>query len=143
MRLKHSWRLAAIAVCMGLWACKAAQAEPFKLRCEVEGKFPEASMKVQPARVTVELQAIGRHLYFTVIGPTYYEMRVSTLVTDDYLGENLTSGSQVGARRQEKRTQRETEILIERGSMELNAHHDVVQAGKTVRFKYAGKCRLA
>ncbi len=143
MRLVHHWRQAAIAVCMGLLACKAAQAEPLRLRCEVEGKLPEASAKVQPARVTVELQVIGRHLYFTVIGPSPYDMRVSTLVTDQYLGENLTSGSQVGARRQEKRTQRETEILIERGSMELTAHHDVVQAGKTLRFKYAGKCRQA
>lgn len=118
-------------------------AQTFKLSCDVEGKLSEGTVKVSAARVAVELQVIGRHLYFTVQGPPFYEMRVSTLVTEEFLGENLSSGTQIGARRQERRTQRETQLLIERGSMELTAHNDVSHAGKAQRFKYAGKCRQA
>ncbi len=121
----------------------AARAQPFKLQCEVEGKWPEGTPRVAPARVTIELQVIGRHLYFTVIGPTHYAMRVSTLVSEDFKGENLTSSSQIGARRMERSTSKETELLIERGSMELSAHNDVSLAGKVQRFTYAGKCRPA
>lgn len=133
----------ALMLALGGLGLSGAWAENFKLRCEVEGKFPESVPKVAPAQVTVELQLIGRHLYFKVVGPTYYEMRVSTLESDAFKGVNLNSGSRVGARRQERSTQRETEIVIERGSMELSAHHDVALSGKTHRFKYAGKCRPA
>ena len=132
---------AALMLALGLLGLSGAWAETFKLRCEVEGKFPESEPKVAPAQVTVELQLIGRHLYFKLVGPKYYEMRVSTLETEDFKGVNLNSGSRVGARRQERSTQRETEIVIERGSMELRAHHDVALSGKTQRFKYSGKCR--
>lgn len=143
MSLHRHWRRCALAGVLGLAGLAAAQAETYKLRCEVEGKFPEQMPKVPPARVVVELQVIGRNLYFHVVGPTHYEMRVSTLVTDDYRGENLTSGDQIGARRQQRSSQRESEIVIERGSMELSAHNDVALAGKTTRFKYTGKCKQA
>lgn len=136
MRCAFVWSL-------GLLVLTGARAETFKLRCDVEGKFAESSPKVAPAEVGVELQLIGRHLYFKMAGPKYYEMRVSTLETEDFKGVNLNSGSRVGARRTERRTQMETEIVIERGSMALSAHHDVLLAGKTQRFTYAGKCRPA
>ncbi len=139
LNCKHT----ALMLGLGLLGLSGAWAETFKLRCEVDGKFADAVPKVAPAQVTVELQLIGRHLYFKVAGPTYYEMRVSTLESEDFKGVNLNSGSRVGARRQERSTQRETEIVIERGSMELSAHHDVALSGKTHRFKYAGKCRPA
>lgn len=142
--MRHSLRMLQAASLLALAATlPAAQAQPFKLQCEVEGKLPEPAARVAPARVTVELQVIGRHLYFTVLGPTLYAMRVSTLVTEEFKGENLTSSSQLGARRLERKSERETELLIERGSMELSAHHDVNHAGKVQRFKYAGKCRQA
>jgi hypothetical protein len=80
-------------------------------------------------------------LYFTVIGPRPYEMRVSTLVTEDYEGTNLTSASQLGARRRHRASGQETSLLIERGSIELAAHNDVSVQGKLQRFKYTGKCK--
>ena len=134
-------RVFSVLVLVNAWP--VAQAQTFKMQCEVEGKLPEPAPRIAPARVVVELQVIGRHLYFTVVGPGHYAMRVSTLVTDEFQGENLTSSSQLGARRQERKTERETELLIERGSLELSAHHDVSFGGKVQRFKYAGKCRQA
>ena len=123
--------------------CVSAQAQTFKLRCDVEGKFEDAPMKVAPARIVVEMQVIGRHFYYNVSGPTYYEMRVSTLVTEDFKGENLMSSTHMGARRQQRSNRQETEILIDRASMELSAHNDVSLAGKPQRFQYTGKCRQA
>lgn len=122
-------------------ASQLAWAQPIKLQCEVEGKFADGEGKAGPARVAIELQVIGRHLYFTVIGPKPYEMRVSTLVTEDYEGTNLTSSTQLGARRKHRASGQETSLLIERGSIELNAYNDVSVQGKLQRFRYAGKCR--
>ena len=143
MSVKASLKRTGLLLALGLAGLGPAQAETYKLRCDVEGKLSEPVSKVLPARVVVELQTIGRHLYFHVAGPSHYEMRVSTLVSEEFEGENLTSGNQIGARRQQRSNQRETAILIERGSMELTAHNDVAQAGKTLRFKYSGKCKPA
>jgi hypothetical protein len=140
MALRLNRKHMALVLGLGL---SGAWAQPFKLRCDVEGKFPESLPKVAPSQVTVELQLIGSHLYFKVIGLQYYEMRVSTLESEAFKGVNLNSGSRIGARRQERSSQRETQIVIDRGSMSLTAHHDVVLAGKTQRFSYAGKCRPA
>ncbi len=132
-----------VALAAALVLLPVAHAQTFKLQCDVEGKPSEPVVRVSPARVAVELQVIGRNLYFHVAGPPFYEMRVSTLVTEEFQGENLTSGTHIGARRQQRSSQRETEILIERGTLELVAHQDLTHGGKPLRFKYAGKCRQA
>lgn len=124
-----------------MWFASVALAQPIKLQCEVEGGFADAQAKAAPARVAIELQVIGRHLYFSVIGPRPYEMRVSTLVTEDYEGTNLTSSSQLGARRRHRASGQETSLLLERGSIELAAYNDVPVQGKLQRFKYTGKCK--
>jgi hypothetical protein len=124
-----------------MWFASVALAQPIKLQCEVEGGFADAQAKAAPARVAIELQVIGRHLYFAVIGPRPYEMRVSTLVTEDYEGTNLTSSSQLGARRRHRASGQETSLLLERGSIELAAYNDVPVQGKLQRFKYTGKCK--
>jgi len=145
--LKRPWPLGAppmmaLATTLAMTlASPAVWAQPIKLQCEVEGKFADAEGKASSARVGIELQVIGRHLYFTVIGPKLYEMRVSTLVTEDYEGSNLTSATQLGARRRHRASGQETYLLIERGSIELTAYNDVPVQGKLQRFKYAGKCR--
>ncbi len=125
-RTRHSWVLGSM-----LFA-SVALAQPIRLQCEVEGKFADAEAKAAPAKVAIELQ---------VIGPRPYEMRVSTLVTEDYEGTNLTSASQLGARRRHRASGQETSLLIERGSIELAAYNDVLVQGKLQRFKYTGKCK--
>ncbi len=136
----HTIRCGMTALALATLA-SAALAEPFKLQCEVEGRLSENTTRLSPARVVVEIQAIGRHLYFNVVGPPMYAMRLSTLETEEFKGENLTSGLQLGARRVERRTQTETQLLIERTTMELSVHADVQHAGKAQRFSYTGKCR--
>lgn len=120
---------------------RGAWAQPIKMQCDVEGKFADTEGKATAARVAIELQVIGRHMYFTVIGPRPFEMRVSTLVTEDYEGANLTSSSQLGARRRHRASGQETSLLIERGSIEISAYNDVAAQGKLQRFKYTGKCK--
>ncbi len=134
-RTRQGWVLGSMLL------ASVALAQPIRLQCEVEGKFADAEAKAAPAKVAIELQVIGRHLYFTVIGPRPYEMRVSTLVTEDYEGTNLTSASQLGARRRHRASGQETSLLIERGSIELAAYNDVSVQGKLQRFKYTGKCK--
>jgi len=134
-------RFLSILALLCVAAVPAVWAQPFKLQCEVEGKYADAEGKATAARVGVELQVIGRHLYFTVIGPKPFEMRVSTLVTEEYEGTNLTSDTELGARRKHRASAQETSLLIKRGSMELIAYNDVPSQGKSQRFKYAGKCR--
>ena len=136
----HTFRQGLFSLVLAV-SVTGVQAEPFKLQCEVEGRLSESSSAIAPARVVVEIQAIGGHLYFNVLGPPLFALRVSTLETEEFKGENLTSSSQMGARRVERRTQAEAQLLIERSSMELNAHADVRHAGKAQRFSYTGKCR--
>ena len=136
----HTFRQGLFSLVLAV-SVTGVQAEPFKLQCEVEGRLSESSSAIAPARVVVEIQAIGRHLYFNVVGPPMYAMRMSTLETEEFKGENLTSGLQLGARRVERRTQTETQLLIERTTMELSVHADVQHAGKAQRFSYTGKCR--
>ena len=120
-----------------------AQAQVFKLLCDVEGKVPALDdLKLPASKITVELQTIGKHLYFNVVGPRPYDMRVSSLETEAYLGSNLTSSSRLGARRKNRETEKETEIAIDRGSMELTAHNDTNYQGKAVRAQYSGKCKV-
>ncbi len=132
--------LAALALA-GLAA--SAQAQVFKIECEVEGKIPSLDdTRIAPAKVTVELQTIGKHLYFNVVGPRYYQMQVSSLVTEAYLGTNLSSSTRIGARRKHRASDKESEIVIERSPVELIAHHDIDYKGKSVRLDYAGKCKV-
>lgn len=118
-------------------------AQVFKLQCNVEGKVPALDdLKLPPTKITVELQTIGKHLYFNIVGPRPYDMRVSSLETEAFLGTNLTSSSRLGARRKNRESGKETEIAIERGSMELTAHNDTDFQGKAVRAEYGGKCKV-
>ncbi len=143
VRARRAARLLAL-VCSGLSCLPGpALAQVFKLQCSVEGKVPALDdLKLPAAKVTVELQTIGKHLYFNVVGPRPYDMRVSSLETEAYLGTNLTSSSRLGARRKNRATEKETEIIIDRSSVELTAHNDTDYQGKAVRVDYAGKCKI-
>jgi hypothetical protein len=125
------------------WSGLAAQAQTFKMECEVEGLVPQqANKRLAPAKVTLELQRIGVHMYFNVIGPADYQMRVSSLVTEQYLGTNLSSNESLGARKIHRASGRENQVLIDRQSVSYSGHNDVEQQGKTVRIHYEGKCKL-
>ena len=121
----------------------SAQAQTFKIECEAEAIVPlQANKKLAPAKITIELQRIGVHMYFNVLGPADYQMRVSSLVTEQYLGTNLSSQESLGARKLHRASGRENQVLIDRQTVNYSGYNDVEQQGKTVRIHYEGKCKL-
>ena len=120
-----------------------AQAQTFKLECEAEGVIAQLdNKKLPPAKVSIEIQNIGWHMYFNVVGPPDYQMRVSSLITEQYQGTNLSSASRLGAKKKNKSNGYETQVVIDRATVSYSGYNDVDQRGKLVRILYEGKCKL-
>ena len=120
-----------------------AQAQTFKLECEAEGLIVQLdNKKLPPAKVSIEIQNIGWHMYFNVVGPPDYQMRVSSLITEQYQGTNLSNASRLGANKKNKSTGHETQVVIDRATVSYSGYNDVDQRGKLVRILYEGKCKL-
>lgn len=119
-----------------------AQAQTFKIDCDAEASIPLLEKKLVPAKITIELQNIGRHVYFNVVGPADYQMRVSSLVTEQYLGANLTTDVRIGANKRNRASGRENQITIERESVAYAGYNDTDYQGKSVRILFDGKCKL-
>jgi hypothetical protein len=136
------WRCAALLLWLGPWALQA-QAQTFKLECEAEGIIAQLdNKKLPPAKVSIEIQNIGWHMYFNVIGPPDYQMRVSSLITEQYQGTNLSNASRLGANKKNKSNGHETQVVIDRATVSYSGYNDVDQRGKLVRIAYEGKCKL-
>lgn len=120
-----------------------AQAQTFKIDCDAEASIPQLdNKKLAPAKITIELQNIGSHVYFNVVGPVDYQMRVSSLVTEQYLGSNLKSAERLGANKIHRASGRENQITIERDSVAYAGYNDTDYQGKNVRIFFEGKCKL-
>ena len=120
-----------------------AQAQTFKLECEAEGLIVQLdNKKLPPAKVSIEIQNIGWHMYFNVVGPLDYQMRVSSLITEQYQGTNLSNASRLGANKKNKSNGHETQVVIDRATVSYSGYNDVDQRGKLVRILYEGKCKL-
>jgi len=120
-----------------------AQAQTFKLECEVEGVIAQLdNKKLPPAKVSIEIQNIGWHMYFNVVGPPDYQMRVSTLITEQYQGTNLSNASRLGANKKNKSNGLESQVVIDRATVSYSGYNDVDQRGKLLRIAYEGKCKL-
>ncbi|MEY3872084.1 MAG: hypothetical protein RLZZ296_1079 [Pseudomonadota bacterium] len=120
-----------------------AQAQTFKIDCDAEASIPQLdNKKLAPAKITIELQNIGSHVYFNVVGPTDYQMRVSSLVTEQYLGANLMTAARLGANKKNRTSGRENQITIDRESVAYAGYNDTDYQGKSVRIMFEGKCKL-
>jgi hypothetical protein len=129
-------------VLLGL-TCASAQAQTFRLYCDLEGTIPVLEdKKLKPARVTVEMQSIGKNIFFKLVGPRYYDMKVSSLTTETFTGKNLTTGAVIGARARHNDNGRETEIRIERESIQLTGYSDIDYRGKVLRMNLDGRCTM-
>jgi hypothetical protein len=133
-----------VAVLLGLGPLTlTAQAQTFKIDCDAEANIPQLdNKKLAPAKITIELQNIGSHVYFNVVGPVDYQMRVSSLVTEQYLGSNLKSAERLGANKKNRASGRENQITIERDSVAYAGYNDTDYQGKSVRILFEGKCKL-
>ncbi len=135
------WRCAALLLWLGPMALQA-QAQTFKLECEAEGIIAQLdNKKLPPAKVSIEIQNIGWHMYFNVVGPPDYQMRVSSLITEQYQGTNLSNASRLGANKKNKSNGHENQVVIDRATVSYSGFNDVEQRGKLVRIAYEGKCK--
>ena len=80
-------------------------------------------------------------MYFNVVGPPDYQMRVSSLITEQYQGANLSNASRLGANKKNKSNGHETQIVIDRATVSYSGYNDIDQRGKLVRIAYEGKCK--
>ena len=138
------WAWACARWCMLLlaWA-GTAQAQTFKLSCELQGTIPVLEdRKLKPATVVVEMQSIGKNIFLKLIGPRYYEMKVSSLTTEAFTGTNLTTAGAIGARARHNDNGRVTEIRIDRDTILLNGYSDIDFRGKVVRMNLEGPCAM-
>jgi hypothetical protein len=126
-----------------LGACAPLHAQTFRLTCDLQGTIPVLEdRKLRPAQVTVEMQSIGKNIFIKLVGPRYYEMKVSSLTTETFTGANLTTGAAIGARARHNDNGRVTEIRIERETIQLSGYSDIDFRGKVVRMNLDGPCAM-
>jgi hypothetical protein len=121
----------------------SAQAQTFKMPCEVEGTIPALEdKKIPPERIEVEIQGLGKNIFMKTVGSKYYQTIVNSLTTEDFVGKNLTTEKGMGATRKHKKTGYESEIFIDRQTVVLSAFQDIDDRGKKVRVQFTGPCTL-
>ena len=126
-----------------LVGCATTQAQTFRLSCELQGTIPALEdRKLRPAKVTVEMQSIGKNIFLKLVGPRYYEMKVSSLTTETFTGTNLTTGGAIGAKARHNDSGRVTEIRIERETIQLSGYSDIDFRGKVLRMNLEGPCSM-
>jgi len=129
-----------LAVSMGF---ATAQAQTFKMPCDVEGVIPALEdTKIPPERIEIEIQGLGKNIFMKTVGSKHYQAIVNSLTTEEYVGKNLTTEKGMGATRKHKKTGYETEIFIDRQTVVLSAFQDIDERGKKVRVQFTGPCTL-
>ena len=131
---------------IAVWAsvcASSAWAQTFKMPCEVEGVIPALEdLKIKPEKATIEIQTMGKNIFLKLNGPGLYQVQVSSLTAEDFVGKNLTTPKEMGAYRKNKLTGVESEIRIEQATVILSAYTDTVYQGKKVRLNITGPCTL-
>ena len=131
---------------LSVWGCVGmapALAQTFKMPCEVEGVIPALEdLKIKPEKATMEIQTMGKNIFLKLNGPGLYQVQVSSLTAEDFVGKNLTTAKEMGAYRKNKLTGAESEIRIEQATVLLSAYTDTVYQGKKVRLNITGPCTV-
>ena len=124
---------------LGLSRLSAAQT--YTVKCELGGVIPEMNnleLKVRP--VTMEAHVIGNNIFFNINEPKIFAMIVNSIETVDNIGTNLSTMKVLGARTKNKETGRESQITLDRKTVEFNGYHDVLFHQKVVRINIHGNC---
>ena len=138
--MKFAWLLP-LVLALGPWA--QAQAQTFKMPCEVTATIPAADdLKLPPETATMEIQGMGKNIFMRVNGSKYYNVTVNSLVTDEFVGKDLTTNKEMGAHRRFLKSGLESEIRIARQTVYLHAFHDTDYQGKRVRVFIEGPCKV-
>jgi hypothetical protein len=138
-------RIAGFLLLLAGWGVTLdAQAQTFKMPCEVSGTLHvgAATVRLKSEHIEVEILSMGRNIYFKVDGSGFYQLQASTLTTEEYDGKNLSSTYQIGAHKRNRHTGFETEVRVERESVRLHAYNDFLQDDRRARVEFDGKCVL-
>ena len=128
-------------VLLGIFLSQPIWAQTFKIACELEGIIPALEdRKLKPEKVVVEIQTMGKNLFMKVVGSNFYTVQASSLITEEFVGKNLTSEKLMGVTRKHKATGFESEVRIERETVMMTAFNDMDYRGKTVRVLLSGPC---
>ena len=140
MMFKNLTSFFVVAICI---SAVTAQAQTFKMPCEVEGVIPALEdKKIPPERIEIEIQGLGKNVFMKTVGSKYYQAITNSLTTEEFVGKNLTTEKGMGATRKHKKTGYETEIFIDRQTVMLTAFQDIEERGKKVRVQFTGPCTL-
>jgi hypothetical protein len=96
-------------------------------------------LKVRP--VTMESHVIGNNIFFNINEPKIFAMIVNSIETVDNVGTNLSTMKILGARTKNKESGRESQITLDRKTVEFNGYHDVLFHQKVVRINIHGNCQ--
>lgn len=139
----HIARLLKILFFVCALTAGAAQAQTFKMPCDVEATIPAMEdVKIKPQKVVIEIQGMGKNIFLKMNGPEPYLLIANSLATEDYTGKNLTTAKEMGAFRKHKVTGAESEIRIEQATVVVSAYHDTTYMGKKVRIHITGPCSV-
>jgi len=120
-----------------------ALADDFKMNCVVQISIPQMLDKsVPPTRVSLLIQTLGNNIFMQIVGPSPYNMKVSTLTTKVMTGINLTDPKHLGVRTRNKETGQEAELLIDQKKVTLTGYNDVELQKQSVRLLLTGQCIL-
>ena len=121
----------------------SAFAQTFKMPCEVEATIPlMEDVKIKPQKVVIEIQSMGKNIFFKMNGPEPYLVIANSLATEDFVGKNLTTAKEMGAFRKHKVTGAESEIRIEQATVIVSAFNDITYMGRKVRLHITGPCSV-
>jgi hypothetical protein len=125
------------------FCCQSTLADDFKMNCDVQGTIPAMPDKViAPARVALVIQTLGNNIFIQIVGPSPYEMKVSTLATKVMSGSNLTNPKHLGVRAKNKETGQESELVIDQKTVTLSGYNDIDYQKQIVRLAITGQCIL-
>ncbi len=138
--MKVGARVTAIFL-VGIVICPSVWSQTFKMACELEGVIPALEdRRLKPEKVVVEIQTMGKNLFMKVLGTQLFSVQASSLVTEEFVGKNLTNEKVFGVTRKNKSTGFESEIRIERETAMMMTSNDMEYRGKTVRVLLSGPC---
>jgi hypothetical protein len=119
-------------------------AQTFVMHCDVEGTIPALEdLKLKPAQVTLEIQALGHNLFLKMNGPAPYAFFLNTLTTEQYEGKNLTNAQRMGLQNRHIKNGDMREVRITRQGLELSGYSDIEYRRKKVRMTFEGTCHTS
>ncbi len=134
-------RTVAWRVLLGVMFCASAFSQTYLVHCDVDGVVPVLNGKViKTTPIEMEVQVIGKNIYFLVKEPKLYAMRVNSIETDKFLGTNLSNAFKIGARIKDRANGLQSEITIDRKTAQVHGFHDLELKKSTVRVNFEGPC---